>query len=250
MQEDHRMKKKMFTLIELLIVIAIIAILAAILLPALQSARERGMSTECQNRLRTAVSVIRLYADDNKDLWITKPTSNSNYPWWDYMVNQGYWRMKAGTTFMRNKYVRCPSMLGYKDDNSNAYGLMSGNESYWKRGEFYISGPPDYYVLKHVGSKHILLADTGLYSSSGNTSDFRILKPAESSNSSRGKFWLKHNNRCNIAFGDGHVVSANTAECAPALLEHLIAAKVKKRGDQITAYVLPKQGAQKSIKVK
>ena len=63
--------KKHFTLIELLVVIAIIAILAAILLPALQSARERAKSTSCISNLKQMGTIAQSYFNDHRNFYPT-----------------------------------------------------------------------------------------------------------------------------------------------------------------------------------
>jgi len=58
-----------FTLIELLVVIAIIAVLAALLLPALARVKDSAKSIQCLNQMRQIGLAMRLYADDNGDLF-------------------------------------------------------------------------------------------------------------------------------------------------------------------------------------
>lgn len=68
----HSCRKGIFTLIELLIVISVISILVAMLLPALNAAREKGRQASCLNQLKQLGIGVTTYTLENDDFMLTQ----------------------------------------------------------------------------------------------------------------------------------------------------------------------------------
>ncbi|MEI8247064.1 MAG: prepilin-type N-terminal cleavage/methylation domain-containing protein [Lentisphaerota bacterium] len=93
-----RQKKSFFTLIELLVVITIIAILAAMLLPALARARETAKASSCQSNLKQMVMVIGNYISDYNDFIppLTSYSSSGATVYYPQYLSTLYTKIKGG----------------------------------------------------------------------------------------------------------------------------------------------------------
>ncbi len=98
-----------FTLLELLIVIAIIVILAALLLPALKTVRQKAHATACVSLQRQVGLVFGMYAQDNNEYIPKKKDSTRittpyyNQHWFGILVETGHL-----TDATAKKLLRCP----------------------------------------------------------------------------------------------------------------------------------------------
>ena len=202
-----RVKHWCFTLIELLVVIAIIAILAAIMLPALQSARQRGIGNSCANNLKECNRAITLYADDHAGIWVITHGTSSSWTWYSNLANKKpayIGGLDTSTTSARQGVVRCPAQQGQVNEDSgdmyDAYGLLVATDAgIWSDSIW--SDSPRSFQIKKMHPRNFLFSDSGGYKSDKITMrNHSVFRPTKSDSTGRGHFWMKHNNKNNMVF--------------------------------------------------
>ena len=205
-----------FTLIELLVVIAIIAILAAILMPALQQARERANATDCLSRLRQLGQISLEYTSANAD-WFC-PSYDGTTPW-DHPYDASYVPDANATglliqglgTSKSKEIYRCP-LVGEGLINTgwaSAYSGYGYNEFLGREVSYSGSVTWTGYKITAVRqpSRTVMFSDAG-YLSSGKVEPTSFLRSPDgrggASPSTSGTAAFRHGKRANAVFVDGH----------------------------------------------
>ena len=212
----EQVKHMCFTLIELLVVSAIIAILAAILLPALNSARERGHAASCINNLKQLTTIFIQYADQNDDYYI--PSSSVPTAWgainWNETVQK--YSQPGAENYQDVEILFCPKTGrvapkhtgGAYNGSHPGYGAMTyGPLSNGVNGKQWAAGVPQSMdpfktIRIRKPSISVLVGDSkrGAIPECG----YAWINNYTSSRGD-GVVGERHNKQDNYAFCDGHV---------------------------------------------
>ena len=215
------MKKRFFTLIELLVVIAIIAILAAMLLPALQSARSRAKQSNCAANLKQLGTGWQMYCQGNNDYILPRITGVGSGGYSYYLAVQdglgvGFRKVGKRDNFSEANEIYysgvmvCPGAVQHQYDSEGgnyffadyAYnGWYSADyNDYWKTKG---SPAPKLGGIKKNYAKALVFWDGWAYKQAMN--DHHTSDTFAADGSQDGGAYSAHRPGSNQLFSDGHV---------------------------------------------
>lgn len=195
---EKKMRRKGFTLIELLVVISIIAILAGLLLPALNKARMTAVRMKCLGNHKQWALLMATYSSDFNGFHVLQCDKTVDpYAWyfWNMLLSKHYNMGTKNKSYSNALFGKCPADqrtavtasygLNYSWGVRNADGTYTHVTTNIKESQL---TQPSYLVL----SIDSLRSPDFSAHSSGWASNFPVL-------------W--HDNQLNMSFADGHAAS-------------------------------------------
>lgn len=186
-----------FTLVELVVVIAIITVLISLLMPALKKATEQGENLLCLNNLKTLFIADDYYAEDNNDHYVVIKPEEGSYNYW--FLNKTYMSYLDVKELRNNFEYACPS---YQSPSYFGFSYALN----WTNDKFYWGSFSGQTILRNrvsnTSSKIKMIESTDWHAYFSQADPQKWFNYGETRSNTVA---YRHFEGCNMSFLDGHV---------------------------------------------